>query len=165
MTNDICRDDKSKIIVAIAMTNEGGPHTGAEKHKHIHPTMASPDATTKMMKTLDEMKQALGDGPYLRLTSELAAIRNSVPVVYYKVTYRHTHLAAFQNPDYNSHEAEVRMVKTKHTQLCQLVDVGINAHGRIPLHSEITGGIARQSPAPSGPRGTASAPLAGTAKS
>ena len=105
--------------------------------------MASPDATTKMMTTLDEMKQALGDGPYLRPTSELAAIRNSVPVVYYKVTYRHTHLVAFQNPDY--HEAEVRMVKTKHTQLCQLVDVGINVHisayDRIHLHSEITDGI------------------------
>ena len=100
--------------------------------------MASPDETTKVMTTLDEMKQALGDGPYLRLTSELAAIRNSVPVVYYKVTYRHTHLVAFQN---RGHEAEVRMVKTKHTQLCQLVDVGINAHGRIPLHSEITNGI------------------------
>ena len=100
----------------------GGPHTGAETHKHIRPTMASPDATTKMMTTLDEMKQSLGDGPNLRLTNELAAIRNSVPV-YYKVTYRHTHLVTFQNPDY---EAEVRMVKTNHTQLCQLVDVGIN---------------------------------------
>ena len=104
--------------------------------------MASPDATTKMMTTLDEMKQSLGDGPYLRLTNELAAIRNSVPV-YYKVTYRHTHLAAFHNQDC---EAEVRVVKTNHTQLCQLTgDVGINVHinayDRIHLHSEITDGI------------------------
>jgi hypothetical protein len=81
--------------------------------------MASPDATTNMMTTLDEMKQSLGDGSYLRLTNELAAIRNSVPV-YYKVTYRHTHLVTFQNPDY--HEAEVRMVKTNHTQV-------VPAHG------------------------------------
>ena len=143
MTNDICRDDKSKVIVAIAMTNEGGPHTGAEKHKHIRPTMASPDATTKMVITLDEMKQSLGDGPYLRLTNELAAIRNSVPV-HYKVTYRHTHLVTFQNPD--CHEDEVRMVKTNHTQLCQLtgavgINVHINAYDRIHLHSEITAGI------------------------
>ena len=77
-----------------------------------------------MMASLDEMRQDLGDGKYLRLTSELAAIRNS-RTDYCEVTYRHTHTVLI--PNFSADDELVskhRTVCTNHKQRCELIAGG-----------------------------------------
>ena len=91
--------------------------------------------TTTMMTTLDDMKEELGDGKYLQLASQLAAIRAAAPVLY-TLTYRHEHLSAFINSDY---KAVTRSFSSHHQRLCKLVPItGTCLYDQIHFESTIS---------------------------
>jgi hypothetical protein len=105
--------------VASLHTNSFSKFPTAPHETKMASPVTSHTTTATMMSTLDDMKQELGDGNYLRLTTQLGEIRNATPVLY-RLTYRHVHTVSFTNPDYAS---ESRLFSSDHRQLCEVVAI------------------------------------------